>query len=165
MRPLRAAGAGQVFRETAGGTKTDRARLRRVLGQLAAAGDVLMVTGLDRLARSTRDLLNTLAVIAVSIVAAAVQSTTEICTQCRRPWVREADGTMHCAAAGCICFEFWQEARYTDTYCGWCDKPWSREADGTRYCLTEGCPEQRNTMAFHSKGVPVWRGFSCEADS
>jgi DNA invertase Pin-like site-specific DNA recombinase len=36
--------------------------LRRVLGQLAK-GDVLMVTRLDRLARSTRDLLNTLATI------------------------------------------------------------------------------------------------------
>jgi DNA invertase Pin-like site-specific DNA recombinase len=34
-----------------------------VLGQLVA-GDVLMVTRLDRLARSTRDLLNTLAAIA-----------------------------------------------------------------------------------------------------
>ncbi len=63
VRQLRAAGAGQVFRETASGARTDRAQLRRVLGQLAA-GDVLMVTRLDRLARSTRDLLNTLATIA-----------------------------------------------------------------------------------------------------
>ena len=63
VRQLRAAGAGQVFRETASGAKTDRAQLRRVLGQLAA-GDVLMVTRLDRLARSTRDLLNTLAAVA-----------------------------------------------------------------------------------------------------
>ena len=63
VRQLRAAGAGQVFRETASGAKTDRAQLRRVLGQLAA-GDVLMVTRLDRLARSTRDLLNTAAAIA-----------------------------------------------------------------------------------------------------
>ncbi|MBW4089934.1 MAG: recombinase family protein, partial [Proteobacteria bacterium] len=36
VRRLRAAGAGQVFRETASGAKTDRAQLRRVLGQLAA---------------------------------------------------------------------------------------------------------------------------------
>ncbi len=63
VRQLRAAGAGQVFRETASGAKTDRAQLRQVLGQLAA-GDVLMVTRLDRLARSTRDLLNTLATVA-----------------------------------------------------------------------------------------------------
>ncbi len=63
VHQLRAAGARQVFREVASGTKTDRAQLRRVLAQLDA-GDVLMVTRLDRLARSTRDLLNTLAAIA-----------------------------------------------------------------------------------------------------
>jgi len=63
LRQFRAAAAGQVFRETASGAKTDRAQLRRVLGQIAA-GDVLMVTRLDRRARSTRDLLNTLATIA-----------------------------------------------------------------------------------------------------
>jgi len=59
----RAAGAGQVFRETASGAETDRAQLRRVLGELAA-GDVLMVARLDRVALSTRDPLNTLAAIA-----------------------------------------------------------------------------------------------------
>jgi DNA invertase Pin-like site-specific DNA recombinase len=59
---LRAAGADKVFREVASGAKTDRAKLRQVLARLAA-GDVLMVTRLDRLARSTRDLLNTLATI------------------------------------------------------------------------------------------------------
>jgi DNA invertase Pin-like site-specific DNA recombinase len=52
-----------VFRETASGAKTDRAQLRKALEQLDA-NDVLMVTRLDRLARSTRDLLNTLAAIA-----------------------------------------------------------------------------------------------------
>jgi DNA invertase Pin-like site-specific DNA recombinase len=51
-----------VFRETASGAKTDRNQLRKALDQLNA-GDVLMVTRLDRLARSTRDLLNTLATI------------------------------------------------------------------------------------------------------
>jgi len=59
---LRAAGAVTVYREVASGAKTDRAQLRQVLARLAA-GDVLMVTRLDRLARSTRDLLNTLAAI------------------------------------------------------------------------------------------------------
>jgi hypothetical protein len=59
---LRKHGAGKVFREVASGAKTDRAQLRRLLDQ-PDAGDVLMVTGLDRLARSTRDLLNTLATI------------------------------------------------------------------------------------------------------
>src|SRR6202790_814515 len=59
---LKAAGAGKVFREVASGAKTDRAQLRKAIATLEA-GDVLMVTRLDRLARSTRDLLNTLAAI------------------------------------------------------------------------------------------------------
>jgi DNA invertase Pin-like site-specific DNA recombinase len=59
---LKAAGAGKVFREVASGAKTERAPLRKAIGALEA-GDVLMVTRLDRLARSTRDLLNTLAAI------------------------------------------------------------------------------------------------------
>jgi DNA invertase Pin-like site-specific DNA recombinase len=62
VRQLRAAGADKVFREVASGAKTDRAQLRRLLATLGP-GDVLMVTRLDRLARSTRDLLNTLAAI------------------------------------------------------------------------------------------------------
>ena len=59
---LTAAGAGKVFRETASGAKTERTQLRKALAALEA-GDVLVVTRLDRLARSTRDLLNTLAAI------------------------------------------------------------------------------------------------------
>ena len=48
---LRAAGSEKVFREVASGAKTDRTQLRKMLAQLEA-GDVLMVTRLDRLARS-----------------------------------------------------------------------------------------------------------------
>jgi DNA invertase Pin-like site-specific DNA recombinase len=59
---LKKHGAGKVFREVASGAKTDRAQLRRLLDQLDA-GDMVMVTRLDRLARSTRDLLNSLATI------------------------------------------------------------------------------------------------------
>jgi DNA invertase Pin-like site-specific DNA recombinase len=62
VRQLTRAGCKKVFREVASGAKTDRSQLRRALDQLAG-GDVLMVTRLDRLARSTRDLLNTLAAI------------------------------------------------------------------------------------------------------
>lgn len=62
VRQLTRAGCTKVFRETASGAKTDRAQLRKALAQLDA-DDVLMVTRLDRLARSTRDLLNTLATI------------------------------------------------------------------------------------------------------
>src|SRR5258705_4412382 len=54
---LRAAGCAKVYSETASGAKTDRVELRKVMKRLNE-GDVLMVTRLDRLARSTRDLLN-----------------------------------------------------------------------------------------------------------
>jgi DNA invertase Pin-like site-specific DNA recombinase len=62
VRQRTKAGCKKVFRETASGAKTDRAQLRRVIAALEP-GDVLTVTRLDRLARSTRDLLNTLAAI------------------------------------------------------------------------------------------------------
>ena len=63
VRQLRAAGAEKMFRETASGARADRAQLRRVLAQLDK-GDVVTVMRLDRLARSIRDLFNTLATIA-----------------------------------------------------------------------------------------------------
>ena len=62
VKQLDHAGAEKIFHEVASGAKTDRAQLRRALDQLEQ-GDVLLVTRLDRLARSTRDLLNTLAAI------------------------------------------------------------------------------------------------------
>src|SRR5437667_4840404 len=59
---LMAAGAAKVFTEKVSGAKTDRAELAKVIRRLEL-GDVLVVTRLDRLARSTRDLLNVLATI------------------------------------------------------------------------------------------------------
>lgn len=59
---LTRAGCKKVFREAEIGAKTDRAQLRKVLAALED-GDVLMATRLDRLARATRDLLNTLAAV------------------------------------------------------------------------------------------------------
>ena len=56
---LRAAGCAKVYSETASGAKRERPELAKVLRRLEP-GDVLMVTRLDRLARSTRDLLNVL---------------------------------------------------------------------------------------------------------
>jgi DNA invertase Pin-like site-specific DNA recombinase len=56
------AGAAKVFSETASGAKSDRAQLSKLLRALQP-GDTLMVTRLDRLARSTRDLLNILHVL------------------------------------------------------------------------------------------------------
>src|SRR5262245_42026457 len=60
---LRAAGCGKVFKEKVSGAKTDRPELVKAIGRLEP-GDVLVVTRLDRLARSTRDLLNIMAAIA-----------------------------------------------------------------------------------------------------
>jgi DNA invertase Pin-like site-specific DNA recombinase len=54
---LHAADCAKVYAETASGAKTDRAQLRKVIARLRE-GDILVVTRLDRLARSTRDLLN-----------------------------------------------------------------------------------------------------------
>ena len=63
VRELGVAGAERIFREKISGAATDRAQLRRALASIGK-GDVLVVTRLDRLARSTRDLLNTLAAVA-----------------------------------------------------------------------------------------------------
>jgi DNA invertase Pin-like site-specific DNA recombinase len=62
LAALREAGAERVFSEKQSGAKTDRAALARCLASLEP-GDTVVVTKLDRLARSTRDLLNTLAAI------------------------------------------------------------------------------------------------------
>src|SRR5262245_26940488 len=59
---LMAAGCSKVFTEKVSGAKTDRAELTKAIRRLGL-GDVLVVTRLDRLARSTRDLLNVLATI------------------------------------------------------------------------------------------------------
>lgn len=59
VEALRAAGAERVFQEKVSGARADRPELARLLATLAA-GDVVLVTRLDRLARSTRDLLNIL---------------------------------------------------------------------------------------------------------
>jgi DNA invertase Pin-like site-specific DNA recombinase len=56
---LHAAGCAKVYAEKISGTRSNRPELANVLKRLDT-GDVLIVTRLDRLARSTRDLLNIL---------------------------------------------------------------------------------------------------------
>ena len=56
---LRSAGVEKVYSEKISGAVTDRAALAKAIAALGN-GDVLVVCKLDRLARSTRDLLNTL---------------------------------------------------------------------------------------------------------
>src|SRR4051795_3904689 len=80
---LKAAGAEKVFREKVSGARADRPALARLMRTLTSgdvvlpppparprlmptltSGDVFLVPRLDRLARPTRDLLNTLAALA-----------------------------------------------------------------------------------------------------
>jgi DNA invertase Pin-like site-specific DNA recombinase len=60
---LRAAGVAKTYSEKISGATSDRPELAKLLKRLDE-GDVLVVTRLDRLARSTRDLLNILDTVA-----------------------------------------------------------------------------------------------------
>ena len=62
---LKAAHCDKIFREKMSGARADRSQLKRLL-RVVERGDVVIVTRLDRLARSTRDLLNILGTIAES---------------------------------------------------------------------------------------------------
>jgi DNA invertase Pin-like site-specific DNA recombinase len=79
---LKQAGCGKVFREKVSGAYRDRPELNRMLDQLRD-GDVVTVWKLDRLARSTRNLLEI--VEAIRQAGARFQSISE-------PW---ADTTTH----------------------------------------------------------------------
>src|SRR6266567_2684255 len=63
LAELKAAGCERIWSEKISGAKLDRRQLAAVLRQLGP-GDTLLVCRLDRLARSTRDLLNILDAIA-----------------------------------------------------------------------------------------------------
>jgi len=56
---LRSAGCARIFAEKISGAYSDRPQLAKAIAALGE-GDTLVVCKLDRLARSTRDLLNTL---------------------------------------------------------------------------------------------------------
>lgn len=59
LAALSAAGCTKIYQEKVSGGTAERPQLKRAIGALDA-GDVLMVTATDRLARNTRDLLNIL---------------------------------------------------------------------------------------------------------
>ena len=63
LEHLKKAGCTKIFREKVSGARSDRVQLSRAV-QALGKGDLFVVTRLDRLARSTRDLLNILASIA-----------------------------------------------------------------------------------------------------
>jgi DNA invertase Pin-like site-specific DNA recombinase len=82
LKALRKAGCQKIFREKVSGYNRQRPEFQRMLDQIRA-GDVIVVWKLDRLARSTRDLLNTMETI--SEAGGKFQSLSE-------PW---ADTTTH----------------------------------------------------------------------
>jgi DNA invertase Pin-like site-specific DNA recombinase len=57
LEALKAAGATTVYREKVSGVRADRPQLAKMMAALKA-GDVVCVTKLDRLGRSTRELLD-----------------------------------------------------------------------------------------------------------
>lgn len=62
INQLEAAGCARIFREKVSGAESDRIELKKLL-RVLRNGDIVLVTRLDRLARSTRDLLNILALV------------------------------------------------------------------------------------------------------
>src|SRR4029079_15211482 len=63
LAQLNTAGCAKIFREKISGARADRNQLTRLMNTITK-GDLVVVTRLDRLARSTRDLLHLLASIA-----------------------------------------------------------------------------------------------------
>lgn len=59
---LKSAGCTKIYAEKVSGARSDRPQLARML-KAVESGDIVVVTGLDRLARSTLDLLHTVDVI------------------------------------------------------------------------------------------------------
>jgi DNA invertase Pin-like site-specific DNA recombinase len=71
LEALKAAGAATIYREKVSGVRADRPQLAKLMAALQP-GDVVVVTKLDRLGRSTRELLDLIE--AISKAGAAFRS-------------------------------------------------------------------------------------------
>ena len=61
LAALKAAGASSIYREKISGVRADRPQLKKKMVAALQRGDLVIVTRLDRLGRSVRELLNLLA--------------------------------------------------------------------------------------------------------
>jgi DNA invertase Pin-like site-specific DNA recombinase len=64
LEELKAAGCSKIYREKISGARSDRLELTRLMAKVRK-GDAVVVSRLDRFARSSRDLLNILHEISV----------------------------------------------------------------------------------------------------
>ena len=71
LEALKAAGAETIYREKISGARADRPQLAKLMASLKE-GDIVLVTKLDRLGRSTRELLDLIE--AIGIAGAAFRS-------------------------------------------------------------------------------------------
>lgn len=83
LEQLRAAGCSRIYQDTASGARADRKQLMRMVKELEP-GDVVTVTRIDRLARSTFDLF--------SIVKQITDKGAQFCSLAE-PWADTATST------------------------------------------------------------------------
>jgi DNA invertase Pin-like site-specific DNA recombinase len=104
---LHAAGCAKVYAEKISGARSDRPELAKVLKRLES-GDVLIVTRLDRLARSTRNLLNILDDIAKRGAGfKSLQKSRRLIGTARRECLDHVSdrrrGVLHCESCLLVC--------------------------------------------------------------
>jgi hypothetical protein len=154
---LREAGCTRIFEEKISGAKRDRPELGRLLDHLRA-GDVVTVTRLDRLARSTRDLLE----IAerIKVAGAGLRSLAE-------PW---ADTTTAGRAHGTDCVRWHRRLRAVldrgahqrRPDCGQGARCPLRAASHSHGRADRSCPPaNRGGGQTRGRGCPLARGPSC----
>jgi len=90
LEQLRAAGCRKLYREKASGARADRRQLQRLLKALDR-GDTVIVTRIDRLARSTFDLF--------AIIQRIVDSGAEF-RSLAKPWADTSTGRLMIAVLG-----------------------------------------------------------------